>query len=323
MRSGLVFSASLLAAALASAAVAPARADIVVNIDKTTQRMTVAVDGTPRYDWPVSTGRAGYDTPNGTFKINRMDADHLSQEWDNAPMPHAMFFDMRGHAIHGFFDVKHLGLPVSHGCVRISPEHAAELYKLVEAEGMKETKVIVSGQTPSPAIARRNLEATQPRGAVAAYNAPQAQPPQPQPMDIAPRYDQRAQQIQPQPYGRQSYYQQQPQQPGYEAQAYGAQPQQYYGQAQPSYVPPQPPPPRQSFFGQPAQPPAYDAQRQQYYGQAQQPYPAQQQYYGRGQQAPQAYYQQQPAYPQQSYYGQPVYVVPQQQYYVVRPYNQY
>ena len=61
-------------------------------------------------------GRAGYDTPNGTFKANRMDADHLSQEWDNAPMPHTMFFDMRGHAIHGFFDVKHLGLPVSHGC---------------------------------------------------------------------------------------------------------------------------------------------------------------------------------------------------------------
>ena len=47
--------------------------------------------------------RAGYDTPNGTFEVNRMDADHLSQEWDNAPMPHTMFFDMHGHAIHGFF----------------------------------------------------------------------------------------------------------------------------------------------------------------------------------------------------------------------------
>jgi hypothetical protein len=309
MRSGLVFPASLLAAALAMAVSSPARADIVVNIDKTTQRMTVAVDGTPRYDWPVSTGRAGYDTPNGTFKINRMDADHLSQEWDNAPMPHSMFFDMRGHAIHGFFDVKHLGLPVSHGCVRISPDHAAELYKLVEAEGMKETKVIVSGQTPSPALARRNLDMTQPHGAVAAYNAP----PQPQPMDIAPRYDQRQPPPQqPQPYGQQSYYQRQPQQPP----AYDGQPpQQYYGQPQPSSMPPQPPPPRQSFFGSPAQPPAYDPQRQQqYYGQAQQPYPAQQQ-------PPQAYYQQapQPYYQQQSYYGQPVYVVPQQQYYVVRP----
>ena len=67
--------------------------------------------GQQRYIWPVSTGRAGYDTPNGTFKPNRMDADHFSQEWDNAPMPHTIFFDLHGHAIHGFFDVKHLGLP--------------------------------------------------------------------------------------------------------------------------------------------------------------------------------------------------------------------
>ena len=76
------------------------------------KRMTVSVDGATRYVWPVSTGRAGYDTPSGTFKINRLDADHQSQEWDGAPMPHTMFFDLRGHAIHGFFDVKHLGQPV-------------------------------------------------------------------------------------------------------------------------------------------------------------------------------------------------------------------
>ena len=111
--------------------------------------MTVAVDGSPRYIWPVSTGRPGYDTPNGSFKVNRMDADHLSQEWDNAPMPHTMFFDMHGHAIHGFFDVKHLGMAVSHGCVRLSPDHAATLFNLVSTEGMNETKVVVTGYTPA------------------------------------------------------------------------------------------------------------------------------------------------------------------------------
>ena len=110
--------------------------------------MSVAVDGAPRYIWPVSTGRPGYDTPNGTFKLNRMDADHFSQEWDNAPMPHTMFFDLHGHAIHGFFDVKHLGLAVSHGCVRLSPDHAATLFDLVKAEGMANTSVIVAGHTP-------------------------------------------------------------------------------------------------------------------------------------------------------------------------------
>jgi L,D-transpeptidase catalytic domain len=111
--------------------------------------MSVSLDGTARYVWPVSTGRPGYDTPNGIFKANRMDADHLSQEWENAPMPHTIFFDVRGHAVHGFFDVKHLGLPVSHGCVRLSPAHAATLFDLVKAEGMNQTTIVVSGHTPA------------------------------------------------------------------------------------------------------------------------------------------------------------------------------
>src|SRR5262249_41960510 len=37
-----------------------------------------------------------------------------------------------GHAIHGSYEVKNLGKPVSHGCVRISPENATTLYTLVK-----------------------------------------------------------------------------------------------------------------------------------------------------------------------------------------------
>ncbi len=221
MRFGRVLPASLLAAALALPCASLARANIVVTIDKTRQQMSVAIDGAPRYVWPVSTGRAGYDTPNGTFKVNRMDADHLSQEWDNAPMPHTMFFDMRGHAIHGFFDVKHLGLPVSHGCVRLSPDHAATLFDLVKAEGMSNTIVVVSGRAPawqSPAVARR--------GAPVEETAAQ-------PMQIAPDQQQP-------PYGRQYYRQPQPY---YAQQPYYGQPQPYYT-GQPAYLPPQPPPPQ-------------------------------------------------------------------------------
>src|SRR5271169_576838 len=93
-------SVALLAAALSLSFAAAARANVDISIDKTTQQMSVAVDGSPRYTWPVSTGRPGYDTPNGNFKPNRMDADHFSQEWDNAPMPHTIFIDLRGHAVH-------------------------------------------------------------------------------------------------------------------------------------------------------------------------------------------------------------------------------
>ena len=148
MRSVALLPASLLAVALALPCASAAFANIDIAIDKNAQQMAVAVDGAQRYTWPVSTGRPGYDTPNGTFKVNRMDADHFSQEWDNAPMPHTMFFDLRGHAIHGFFDVKHLGLAVSHGCVRLAPANATVLFNLVKAEGMANTSVTISGRTP-------------------------------------------------------------------------------------------------------------------------------------------------------------------------------
>src|SRR3984885_8071511 len=166
MRSATIDVSSLAAALFAAAFAFPgsARADIVISIDKSTQQMAVAVDGAQRYLWPVSTGRPGYDTPNGRFKLNRMDADHYSQEWDNAPMPHTMFFDLQGHAIHGFSDVKHLGLAVSHGCVRLAPENAAMLFDLVKAEGMGETKVVIAGRTPggdNGAVARSRLPANE------------------------------------------------------------------------------------------------------------------------------------------------------------------
>ena len=236
MRPAHLLPASLLAAALALPCASAAFATIDIAIDKNAQQMSVAVDGAQRYTWPVSTGRPGYDTPNGTFKVNRMDADHFSQEWDNAPMPHTMFFDLHGHAIHGFFDVKHLGLAVSHGCVRLAPANATVLFNLVKAEGMANTSVTVTGRTPggdTAPVARARLP-----DAETVYS--------PQPLPIAPPppppgYSQQqpgyAQQLPPQPppvYGQRAYGQ------GYYAQpSYGQQPQPYYGQQQ-YYGQPQP-----------------------------------------------------------------------------------
>ena len=159
----------------------------------------------------------GYDTPNGTFKPNRVDADHLSQEWDNAPMPHTIFFDLHGHAVHGFFDVKHLGLAVSHGCVRLSPDHASTLFDPVKTEGMGNTTVVVSGQTPSS----RSPEVAQRRAPI----APAAQTVATAPMQITPQYA-----PQPAPYYGQPAYGQ----GYYQRPSYG---QGYYGQ--PAYQQPQ------------------------------------------------------------------------------------
>ena len=110
--------------------------------------MTVFLDGVKKYDWPVSTGKAGYSTPSGTYTATSMNEIWYSKQWDNAAMPHSIFFMKDGHAIHGSYQVKNLGSPVSHGCVRISPENAGKLYALVAKNGLQNTQVVLTGTTP-------------------------------------------------------------------------------------------------------------------------------------------------------------------------------
>jgi len=126
----------------------PAAPTIVVKIDKAAQEMTVSVDGEKRYHWPVSTGRSGYHTPSGTFTPTRMHKMWYSREWDDAPMPHAIFFTRNGHAIHGTDQVRYLGKPASHGCVRVDPQNASKLYRLVATNGLENTQVVLAGLTP-------------------------------------------------------------------------------------------------------------------------------------------------------------------------------
>jgi hypothetical protein len=123
-------------------------ATILVSIDKSKQRMTVFVDGVQRYYWPVSTGAPGYSTPSGTYAASSMNEIWYSKEWDNAPMPHAVFFTKVGHAIHGTNETRRLGKPASHGCVRLAPQNAATLYRLVEENGLANTQVVLVGHTP-------------------------------------------------------------------------------------------------------------------------------------------------------------------------------
>jgi L,D-transpeptidase catalytic domain len=125
----------------------PVASTILITIEKTTQKMTVSVSGVEKYDWPVSTGKQGYSTPSGTYTALSMNEIWYSKQWDNAPMPHSIFYMKDGHAIHGSYEVKHLGKPASHGCVRISPQNATILYDLVKKNGLKNTQVVLSGET--------------------------------------------------------------------------------------------------------------------------------------------------------------------------------
>jgi L,D-transpeptidase-like protein len=122
-----------------------AQAKVDITVDKNSQLMTVAVDGVERYRWPVSTGIPSRETPSGSFRAFRMEEDHYSKEFDDAPMPHSIFFTKIGHAIHGTDSEGRLGTPASHGCVRLSKAHATTLYALVQQQGVLNTTVTLTG----------------------------------------------------------------------------------------------------------------------------------------------------------------------------------
>src|ERR1700737_3137269 len=232
-----------------------AEAKVAITVDKDNQQMTVAVDGVERYRWPVSTGIPSYETPNGSFRTFRMEEDHYSKEFDDAPMPHSIFFTKIGHAIHGTDSVGRLGTPASHGCVRLSRDNAATLYALVEQQGVLNTTVTLTGSA-QVALARN----PRPRGNTAvARQAPAPSEPQyssaGDPVVLTPQLQRTLPQVrQDDGYiypadgsSDQARYPAPPSRRVYDAQVYGQQQQQYYANrgyapAPQGYYRPQPQP---------------------------------------------------------------------------------
>ncbi len=116
---------------------------IVAKVNISTQTMTVSENGWPMYKWKVSTARPGYYTPRGSWRAYLASLHHRSRKYDNAPMPYAIFFN-GGYAIHATYEIKRLGRPASHGCIRLHPENAAIFFNLAQKYGLGNTKVIVT-----------------------------------------------------------------------------------------------------------------------------------------------------------------------------------
>ncbi|MEX0406357.1 L,D-transpeptidase [Aquibium sp. LZ166] len=127
---------------MAAAASTAAASTVVARIDVSDQTMQVIVDGQPTYEWKVSTAGRGYRTPRGTFSPTRMHKMWYSRKYDNAPMPHSIFFH-GGYAVHATDAVKRLGQPASHGCVRLHPKNAASLYSLVKSHGSANMRIVI------------------------------------------------------------------------------------------------------------------------------------------------------------------------------------
>lgn len=134
----------LLVVSVASASIAAdkAMADVAVRINLSRQEMNVDVDGARYATWPVSTARRGYRTPVGTYTPYLLVRMHYSKLYDYTPMPYSIFF-LRGYAIHGTTEVRNLGRPVSHGCVRLRTQNAKVLFRLVNSHGLQNTSITV------------------------------------------------------------------------------------------------------------------------------------------------------------------------------------
>ncbi len=120
-----------------------ASANVVARIDKSQQVMNVYVDGSLYYSWSISTGRGGYNTPVGKFRPTFLSRAHRSSRYGGAPMPYSVFFH-RGYAIHGSYEIRSLGRPASHGCIRLHPQNARTFYSLVQSYGRDATRIIIT-----------------------------------------------------------------------------------------------------------------------------------------------------------------------------------
>lgn len=173
--------------ALVFASAAPAAAGVQIRVNLNAQTMQVTTpDGEVR-NWTISSGRKGFNTIRGNYRPYALKTYHWSRKYGGA-MPHAIFFK-GGYAIHGTGAVKALGRPASHGCIRLHPAHAKELFQMVKRHGQGSTRIAINGVAPdtgrtmiasgkkrAPAVAR--VRAPQPELIAPAY-APQPLAPSP------------------------------------------------------------------------------------------------------------------------------------------------
>lgn len=178
--------------ALPPATVAPAEAEqaarldppeptLFAVIDLSSQTMTVSDNNGQIASWKISSARGGYRTPTGTYTPHYTARMHYSKQYQFSPMPYSVFFN-RGVAVHGTSDLRNLGRPASHGCVRSHPKNAKIFYDLVQKHGKQMTRVTVVGKPPySPAVAERKRRYVQPQpsfqpfGGLFGYSQPSPQ----------------------------------------------------------------------------------------------------------------------------------------------------
>ena len=123
------------------------RPRLIAAVNLSTQRMTIKIDGVVQSVWKISSGKGGYSTPRGTYTPYRMHTMWRSRKYNNAKMPHSVFYS-GGFAVHATYATRQLGRPASHGCIRLSPANARTFFNLVKKYGRHATRIAITGTTP-------------------------------------------------------------------------------------------------------------------------------------------------------------------------------
>lgn len=115
---------------------------IEVNLGK--QELVFKIGETIVRQYKVSTGAYKTPTPKGTFRILEKSELRIGAKAPHYRMPKWQHFSGRGHGLHalpylandrGVFwkeALGHIGIPVSHGCIRLLPQDAEDLYQLTQ-----------------------------------------------------------------------------------------------------------------------------------------------------------------------------------------------
>jgi len=114
----------------------------IIKINLSTQKLYAIEDGKILFSGSISSGKKGFRTPRGTFKIIDKERHHISNKYPEpnggAKMPYMLRLTNYGLAIH---QGPLPGYPASHGCIRVSKNTAIKLWYWAKIG----TKVIIYG----------------------------------------------------------------------------------------------------------------------------------------------------------------------------------
>jgi len=101
-----------------------------IEINRRSQTLMAWQGNKQVYSVIVSTGKSTTPTPSGIFKIQAKHptARMRGEDYNVPDVPHVMYYS-GNYAIHGAYWHRSFGIPISHGCTNVAPDHAAWLYQ--------------------------------------------------------------------------------------------------------------------------------------------------------------------------------------------------